>query len=297
MRAARLLLLVLALPACATLALQEDGFHDKIPQGCASDEACQELQVEAEARVTKCKDNTVGYVRCDDARADLLVVRRKNEQWQTKRRAAQQREAEAEAQRKQEEREAEAARRREEKEKQEQAKAGEQARRAAFASWQDEQVARCTRTWSGAGCEGPPDGTSGDDKAACDKRCRAAADDAAIAAFDQAFTSCVQKVVETNGKGQASCDATISLAVTDPHPDVKARCDEQCAKRGQEQLQEARTNPPPKPVAGGRSGRGGQQPAESDGDQHVMCCDGTRSPTCVTRHRGCCSHHGGVCGG
>lgn len=27
----------------------------------------------------------------------------------------------------------------------------------------------------------------------------------------------------------------------------------------------------------------------------VQCCDGTLSPTCVTPHRGCCSHHGGVC--
>ncbi|MDC0750005.1 hypothetical protein [Polyangium mundeleinium] len=27
----------------------------------------------------------------------------------------------------------------------------------------------------------------------------------------------------------------------------------------------------------------------------VCCCDGTVSPTCTTVHRGCCSHHGGVC--
>lgn len=27
----------------------------------------------------------------------------------------------------------------------------------------------------------------------------------------------------------------------------------------------------------------------------VQCCDGTCSPTCTTVHRGCCSHHGGVC--
>lgn len=31
----------------------------------------------------------------------------------------------------------------------------------------------------------------------------------------------------------------------------------------------------------------------------VMCCDGATSPTCTCRrasHRGCCSHHGGMCG-
>jgi len=27
----------------------------------------------------------------------------------------------------------------------------------------------------------------------------------------------------------------------------------------------------------------------------VCCCDGSVSPTCTTVHRGCCSHHGGVC--
>ena len=28
---------------------------------------------------------------------------------------------------------------------------------------------------------------------------------------------------------------------------------------------------------------------------NVRCCDGTHSPTCQYRHRGCCSRHGGVC--
>jgi len=27
----------------------------------------------------------------------------------------------------------------------------------------------------------------------------------------------------------------------------------------------------------------------------VQCCDGSCSPTCTTRHQGCCSKHGGVC--
>jgi hypothetical protein len=36
-------------------------------------------------------------------------------------------------------------------------------------------------------------------------------------------------------------------------------------------------------------------PAPRDTGGHVCCCDGTLSPTCTTVHRGCCSHHGGVC--
>jgi hypothetical protein len=37
------------------------------------------------------------------------------------------------------------------------------------------------------------------------------------------------------------------------------------------------------------------QPAEPEG---LLCCDGTMSPSCSCggSHRGCCSHHGGVCG-
>lgn len=34
---------------------------------------------------------------------------------------------------------------------------------------------------------------------------------------------------------------------------------------------------------------------QEPGDANVMCCDGTESPTCAVKKRGCCSHHGGVC--
>ena len=36
-------------------------------------------------------------------------------------------------------------------------------------------------------------------------------------------------------------------------------------------------------------------PAPRDTGGPICCCDGTVSPTCTTVHRGCCSHHGGVC--
>lgn len=40
--------------------------------------------------------------------------------------------------------------------------------------------------------------------------------------------------------------------------------------------------------------------APRGGASTVLCCDGTRSPTCGcdrSSFRGCCSHHGGICGG
>jgi hypothetical protein len=39
-----------------------------------------------------------------------------------------------------------------------------------------------------------------------------------------------------------------------------------------------------------------RQDTDSGADQgRVCCCDGSVSPTCTYVHRGCCSHHGGVC--
>jgi hypothetical protein len=40
-------------------------------------------------------------------------------------------------------------------------------------------------------------------------------------------------------------------------------------------------------------------PARSTGSGMLKCCDGTLSPSCACgrkSNRGCCSHHGGVCG-
>lgn len=39
-----------------------------------------------------------------------------------------------------------------------------------------------------------------------------------------------------------------------------------------------------------------ERPAREERDSSgVRCCDGSMSPTCTTPHRGCCSHHGGLC--
>ena len=39
--------------------------------------------------------------------------------------------------------------------------------------------------------------------------------------------------------------------------------------------------------------------AAREANRHVVCCDGVVSPSCLCAadsHRGCCSHHGGICG-
>jgi hypothetical protein len=52
--------------------------------------------------------------------------------------------------------------------------------------------------------------------------------------------------------------------------------------------QEAASKPQPTPIVP-------ETPTPRETGGHVCCCDGTLSPTCTTVHRGCCSHHGGVC--
>jgi hypothetical protein len=59
---------------CRTMYLQTDGFPDKLKAGCRSERECRALVTEAEARVEKCMDNTIGYIPCKDARGDLRVA-------------------------------------------------------------------------------------------------------------------------------------------------------------------------------------------------------------------------------
>lgn len=47
-----------------------------------------------------------------------------------------------------------------------------------------------------------------------------------------------------------------------------------------------------------RRERAARAEQESSGGDSLLCCDGSLSPSCSCSgsHRGCCSHHGGVCG-
>lgn len=49
---------------------QDDGFRARIPTACKTLESCRQLQEEARRRSVDCQPNTIGYVRCDDARLD-----------------------------------------------------------------------------------------------------------------------------------------------------------------------------------------------------------------------------------
>lgn len=60
--------------SCSKVFLQDDGFATRIQAGCSDEASCRRLALAAEQRTLTCKDNTVGYVRCADARADKLAA-------------------------------------------------------------------------------------------------------------------------------------------------------------------------------------------------------------------------------
>lgn len=53
---------------------QDDGFSEKLRAGCKIEAECRQLALDAERRTITCRDNVVGYVRCDVARADKLTA-------------------------------------------------------------------------------------------------------------------------------------------------------------------------------------------------------------------------------
>ena len=59
---------------CAAAFGQTDNFPDKLKLGCDTEVQCKRLVTEAEARKAKCQPNTIGYLRCADAEADLQIA-------------------------------------------------------------------------------------------------------------------------------------------------------------------------------------------------------------------------------
>ncbi len=94
----------------------------------------------------------------------------------------------------------------------------------------------------------------------------------------------VQNPSSTHQKEAASALEAGRARIAEAHEEQARRAAEEEAKR-------ARSRPRSTPPAGASSAG---EDAGSAG--RVCCCDGTISPTCTYVHRGCCSHHGGVCG-
>lgn len=63
---------VVVLASCT----KKDGFSAKIAKGCDTAAECDALVAEAESRIAKCRPNTIGFLDCNEAKADAERVQR-----------------------------------------------------------------------------------------------------------------------------------------------------------------------------------------------------------------------------
>lgn len=304
--------LLLSLSGCSTLFLQEDGFGQRIPKECVDLESCEQLLQEARRRERSCEANTIGKVKCEDARSDTEQV---HERWQRfhqarqrqERQEQEQKEQQAEAERRdraeklererreeaqQQRAEAEGKRRQEEEEK-----SSRMRLLSAVSLWKVEQSRACRDAWATLGCKNAPEGATEEHAAACTADCARAAQDAATKAHDEALSACVQSYTGAAGRASPHCVLTVPASAEARYKDLPGLCKQRCQEQGKAKLAElaaerARKAAESKPAGGAPAGGSG-----GSGDR-VKCCDGTLSPTCTYSRpslRGCCSHHGGVC--
>lgn len=258
---------------------QDDGFRkQKLGHPCGSIEKCEDLEIEAQRRVEGCKANTVGYVRCSDARADLQTVR-----------AWKRRHVERKMEHDEKVETGERKKRYEE--------SREAARVVRSERWRARAVETCGRQLNESACSRPPKYVSDNEREACLSECRATIEQALPAIFNDAVARCVQHVARSDGREAPVCSFR-SRYGAGPHFDAAKReeCSAKCAAEGKTALERQRALAPPPAPAEPSSGRASN--ASAGGPQAIRCCDGTLSPSCVCggSRRGCCSHHGGVCG-
>lgn len=117
-----------------------------------------------------------------------------------------------------------------------------------------------------------------------------------IAAEKQQRENAAWAVVDLKGCAERgnpqACNGLVDFITRYPG---SAHQDEAAAalRTGRDVMARAAPAPAPQKAASPESSSPSPPAAAPSG---VCCCDGSVSPTCTTAHRGCCSHHGGVCG-
>lgn len=245
-----LLILAAAAAGCATMALQTDDFPERLGKGCLDVAKCELLVADAQARVARCQPNTIGYIRCSDARADLQVAStlldQRRREVETRERVAREAVARADLQAQQanyerrHKEEAEATRREFEHR--------QQMETAAIAERTERDLLERERREK--------------DEAAELERLRLLG----RAGRDRELRDCYR---EAGGLCRALLVKLLEVADNDAEKRALVALDQKLADA-------------PAPESGGGS---------------LRCCDGSTSGcSCGGSHRGCCSHHGGVCG-
>ncbi len=276
-----LLVAVFAAVGCGRgVFLQDDGFSDRLPNECTERWECSALLEEARRREATCETNTIGRVRCDEARADLSAVERMKQRF--------------------DERDTEEARARAERERERAEREEAERQRAEEEALREEQAMLALEQ----------------------RKAEKAAEEARLSFYRpmtldlrrQRLVRCHQDGSEVRQDlGVArDCDTLLvdllAVAESDEEKQRLVRANEEAieavrkAKEAEERREEARRNGPVRSSSssGSSSGwsSGASSGSSSGGSGRLLCCDGTLSPSCTCggSRRGCCSHHGGVCG-
>ena len=289
-------LLVLSVVASCTPAMlgQDDGFREKIPTSCTTADACEELRLEAVQRTGSCQQNTVGAIRCEDAQADLADVEQRLRSLRAKEGAEM------------------AARRRAAAEEAENERAAANAAEQRT-TWVAGAVDRCRRDLVDDGCRGRPVYVDDETQTDCFTQCRAAISRGRDVEYTRALSDCVSMIVQF---GSTTPDCRLRPAEDAELQSRRVECATECKDQASKLVALAtpaattpatspspsRRTPPPVHATHAPDGPVDSQPAPRTAPPPsqpvgLRCCDGSLSPTCLCPgHRGCCSHHGGVCG-
>ncbi|MBX3222393.1 MAG: hypothetical protein KF795_17875 [Labilithrix sp.] len=272
-----------ALAACSPAAWgQTDGFREQIADRCRTESGCEQAAIDARRRIADCEPNAIGKIRCRDADADLDEVQAYLRRYAEKHQEDQRRERLAEERTWQELQREESARR----------EAEGRARR--LASEMSSALRDCERAMALAPCDRLA--TFDDDvRVSCLTDCALAVERAKVSTYTRAVRECIDGVASSLGQAKPDCRFVLPDSATDDLADRRDACIAECGEQAKPIVAQARAaaSPPPTPKASGASSRS----RGSGGGTRALCCDGTPSPTCgCGGGRGCCSHHGGVCG-
>lgn len=263
---------------CSTVFVQDDGFRRKLDVGCNSYGSCNALVAEGQARTRDCRDNEVGRVRCDEAEVDVERAHVLLEPYARAEQARRSREAQERAERERQDREAAYAHQEQLRKQKRQAEIA-----AATAAERDRRLR-------------PYRSMTPEAREAYLRRCYRDGFERRED-LEQYYRPCDVLLNELLEAAASEEEREALMASSEAAKIEEAQAAQEVAQEAAKQEAAAA-----KREAAARQQRS-SQPASTSGSHSsssgaLRCCDGSISPscTCAGSRRGCCSHHGGVCG-
>lgn len=162
--------------------------------------------------------------------------------------------------------------------------------------WLESAPEKCAATLDLEPCLDAPDAATRRDKRNCRLACKKSIESAKGTAFESALRSCISRVADTGAR--AVCSFGVNRVMNFELRDLAQQCVEACQVEAAQLVQEREAKAEEERRQEEERRREIERAVSTGAGQSVRCCDGTISPSCVCGgpRRGCCSHHGGICG-